>query len=317
MKAELTQNEGRDDEALAEIDEALKLAPSDPEVRVTRARILNALGRADDAEAEVRHAMRLEPAFSPSYQRVLAVAQFNQQKYEEALATITEVVNRGGENPGDFATMIACLGHLGRTAGVREAIAKYDELAVPNLMDPLTVQEANWWWYRNLFNYDEDYRDRLVQGLRKAGAPEGTGSEPPFAEYKGLISQRDGEYTVKGVTEIDHATANTMLEAGAILVDVRPATDFESGHIPGSVSLSAPVVLSSDSLGEVARPDGPVIFSCFGKHCPYSAYAAAKARLWGYERVYRFAGGFPTWQAEGRPVEVGPSSRASTVATAK
>ena len=205
VKAELTQHEGRDDEALAEIDEALKLAPSDPEVRVTRARILNALGRADDAEAEVRHAMRLEPAFSPSYQRVLAVAQFNQQKYEEALATITEVVNRGGENPGDFATMIACLGHLGRTAGVREAIAKYDEVAVPNLMDPLTVQEANWWWYRNLFNYDEDYRDRLVQGLRKAGAPEGAGTEFPFAEYKGLISQRDGEYTIKGVTEIDHA----------------------------------------------------------------------------------------------------------------
>ena len=66
VKAELTQHEGRDDEALAEIDEALKLAPSDPEVRVTRARILNALGRAADAEAEVRHAMRLEPAFSPA-----------------------------------------------------------------------------------------------------------------------------------------------------------------------------------------------------------------------------------------------------------
>ena len=309
VKAELTQHEGRDDEALAEIDEALKLAPSDPEVRVTRARILNALGRAADAEAEVRHAMRIEPIFSPSYQRVLAVAQFNQQKYEEALATITEVVNRGGENPGDFATMIASLGHLGRTAGVREAIAKYDELAVPNLMDPLTVQEANWWWYRNLFNYDEDYRDRLVQGLRKAGAPEGAGSEPPIAEYKALISQRDGEYTIKGVTEIDHATANTMLEGGATLVDVRPATDFESGHIPGSVNLSLPVALSSDSLGEVARTDGPVIFSCFGKHCPYAPYAAAKARLWGYTRVYRFAGGFPTWQAEGRPVAVGPSSQ--------
>ena len=106
----------------------MKLAPSDPEVRITRARILNALGRAADAEAEVRHALRLEPGFSPGYQRVLARAQFNQQKYEEALATITEVVNRGSRRiTGDFATMIACLGHLGRTAGVREAIAKYDE----------------------------------------------------------------------------------------------------------------------------------------------------------------------------------------------
>ena len=184
-------------------------------------------------------------------------------------------------------------------------------------MDPLTVQEANWWWYGDLFNYDEDYRDRLVQGLRKAGAPEGAGTEIPFVRYKSLISQRDGEYTVKGVTEIDLEATQAMLEAGAILVDVRPDTDFANGHIPGSVSLSVPVALSSDSLEEVARPDDPVIFSCFGKHCPYAAYAAAKARLWGYKRVYRFAGGFPAWQAEGRPVAVGSSDPASTVATAK
>ncbi len=71
--------------------------------------------------------MRLEPGFSPAYQRVLAVAQFNQQKYEDALATITEVVESAVGRPFDFATMIAALGQLGRTAGVREAIAKYDE----------------------------------------------------------------------------------------------------------------------------------------------------------------------------------------------
>jgi rhodanese-related sulfurtransferase len=260
--------------------------------------------------------MRLAPGFWPEYQRVLAVAQFNQQKYEEALATITEVVNRGGVNPGDFATIIASLGHLGRTAGVREAIAKYDEVAVPNLMDPLTVQEANWWWYRNTFNYDEDYRARLVQGLRKAGAPEGAGVELRLADYKRLISGRGGEYEVEGVTEIDLETAQAMLAAGAILVDVRPLTDFERGHIPGSVSLSLPVALSSDSLGEVASPEGPVIFSCFGKHCPYAAYAAAKALLWGYKRVYRFAGGFPAWQAAGRPVAVGSGREASTAASA-
>jgi rhodanese-related sulfurtransferase len=100
-----------------------------------------------------------------------------------------------------------------------------------------------------------------------------------------------------------------MLEAGAILVDVRPATDFEHGHIPGTVSLSLAAALSSDSLGEVAGPDDPVIFSCHGKYCPYSAYAAAKAVLWGRTRVYRFAGGFPTWQAAGRPVATGPSSQ--------
>ena len=317
VKAELTLREGGNSEALAEIDEALKLAPNDPYVRITRANILNALGRAADAEAEVRRVLRLEPGFSPAYQRVLAQAQFNQQKYEDALATITEVVNRQSDVNFDFATMVAALGQLGRTAGVREAIAKYDEMTVPAFGDPLTVQEYNWWWYNgDIFTYDDDYRARLVQGLRKAGVPEGAGAELRLADYKRLISRRGGEYTIKGVTEIDLETTQAMLEAGAILVDVRPATDFEHGHIPGTVSLSLAAALSSDSLEEVARPDDPVIFSCHGIYCPYSAYAAAKAMLWGRTRVYRFAGGFPTWQAAGRPVEVGPSSRTADRAVA-
>jgi 3-mercaptopyruvate sulfurtransferase SseA len=60
-----------------------------------------------------------------------------------------------------------------------------------------------------------------------------------------------------------------------------------------------------------------VIFSCLGKYCPYSAYAAAKAVLWGHTRVYRFAGGFPIWQAAGRPVEVGSSPLADRGAAKK
>jgi adenylate cyclase len=45
------------------------------------------------------------------------------------------------------------------------------------------------------------------------------------------------------------------------------------------------------------------VFSCHAKYCPYSAYASAKAVLWGYTRVYYFAGGFPAWKEAGYPVE--------------
>ena len=308
VNAEQAVREGRNSEALAEIDDALALAPSDPDVHVTRARILNALGRGSEAEAEVRRALRLEPSFSPAYQKVLAVAQFGQGKYEDALATLTEIVNRQSDDPFDFSTLIACLGQLGRTAGVKEAMERYNSLAVPAYLDPLTVQESNWWWYGDIFNYDDGYRERMVQGLRTAGVPEGAGSELPLAEYKRLITQHRGEYTVSGVTEIDDATVNTMLEAGAALVDVRAAGDYENGHIPGSVSLSLPTALSRESLGKWAGRDDAVIFYCISLHCPYSAYAAAKARVWGYTRVYRFAGGFPDWQAAGRPIATGPST---------
>ena len=62
--------------------------------------------------------------------------------------------------------------------------------------------------------------------------------------------------------------------------------------------------LSKEALSKVAAKDDEVVFSCFGKYCPYSAYACAKALLWGFTRVYYFAGGFPAWKAAGYPVEM-------------
>jgi rhodanese-related sulfurtransferase len=61
--------------------------------------------------------------------------------------------------------------------------------------------------------------------------------------------------------------------------------------------------LSKESLATFVSKDAEVVFSCFGKYCSYSAYASAKALLWGYTHVYRFAGGFPAWQDAGYPTE--------------
>jgi TolB-like protein/rhodanese-related sulfurtransferase/Flp pilus assembly protein TadD len=314
LEAKLLLREGRTQEALEAIDAAVALAPGDADVQVRRAEILNALGRAPEAETVVRRAMRANPQFSPGYQRTLARAQFHQEKYEDALNTITGVVNMPTDNVSDYATLVACLGQLGRSIGVREAIASYNALAVSTGFDAITVQEAAWWWYGDMFEYDDSYRARLQQGLRKAGVPEGAGTDLPLAEYKRLITRHAGEFAVAGVTEIDLATAQSMIEAGALLVDLRPTADFERGHIPGTVSLSAPELLSRESLGAFAQSDDPVIFSCMGKYCAYSAYGAAKARLWGYSRVYRFAGGYPAWLAAGYPVGTGPASAAARIA---
>jgi rhodanese-related sulfurtransferase len=195
-------------------------------------------------------------------------------KYEDALATITGGQSAVGRSLR-FRHHDRLYGPAWRTAGVREAIAKYNEIAVPAAMDPLTVQEYNWWWYGDTFTYDDDYRDQLVQGLRKAGVPEGAGAELRLADYKQLISRRGGEYTVKGVTEIDLETAQSMLEAGAILVDVRAATDFERGHIPARQPVVACCAVS-DSLGTTVRSDGPVIFPVLASIALFGMAAAKR-----------------------------------------
>jgi 3-mercaptopyruvate sulfurtransferase SseA len=63
------------------------------------------------------------------------------------------------------------------------------------------------------------------------------------------------------------------------------------------------VAVSKEGLARIVDKDDEVVFSCVGKYCPYSAYACAKAVIWGYTRVYYFAGGIPAWKDAGYPVE--------------
>jgi rhodanese-related sulfurtransferase len=167
-----------------------------------------------------------------------------------------------------------------------------------------------WWWYGDMFNYDDAYRARLQEGLRIAGVPGGAGTDLGLADYKRLIVRKEGEYDVLGVTEIDARTARALYDRhGVIFVDVRATGDFGRAHIPGAKNLSLATGLSKAALAKVAGKEDEIVFSCMGKYCSYSAYASAKAILWGYTHVYRFAGGFPAWQDAGYPTEASTPGR--------
>lgn len=304
VSADILVQEGRYDEASAAINKAMALAPNDAENYISSARILNATGHAADAETAIRKALRLDPRFTPGALRVLAVSLFHQEKYQEAVDTLQRVLRQQSDVAEDYATVVSSLGNLGRTDGVKDAIDKYNAITVPSGLDPLTVQEMGWWWYGDIFNYDDAYRARLQEGLRKAGVPDGAGTDLALAAYKRLIIRSAGLYRVTGAIEIDASEARALHDRGGVtFVDVRAAGDFNIAHIPGAKNLSLPVELSRESLAKVAGKDDEVVFSCLGKYCSYSAYAASKALLWGYTHVYRFAGGFPAWKDAGYPVE--------------
>src|SRR5262249_48063954 len=282
----------------------MALAPGDPETYIAKAKILNASGRAAEAEEAARTAMRFDPRFAPGTLRVLALSLFHQEKYQDAVDTIRRVLAQQSDVVEDYATLASSHGHLGSHEGVQEAIDKYNAITTQFGFDPLTVQEMGWWWYDDTFNYDDTYRARLQEGLRMAGVPEGTGTDLALADYKRLIVKKEGEYDVMGVTEIDAQTAKALHDRGGVIfVNVRAIGQFDLAHIPGAKNLSLPTRLSKESLATVAGKDDEIVFSCMGKYCPYSAYASAKAVLWGYTRVYRFAGGFPAWQDAGYPTE--------------
>jgi len=309
VSAEVLAKQGQYEEAFTEIGRAMALAPNDPDSHLSKARILNATGRAAQAEESVRWAMRLDPLYSPDYLRVLAMSLFHQQRYEEAVATLERLLPLKTDVADDYTTLIASLGHLGRNSGVADAIEKFNELNVPAGYNTITVQNSGgWWWYGDIFDYDPVYRDQLMEGLRKAGVPEGAGTDIPFQEYRRLLHKSGAYYDVTGATTIDHKRAKTLHDRGVKFVDVRAANGFASGHVPGALNLDVATEFSRDSLSRIVGKDEEFVLSCHGKTCPESAYASAKALIWGFKRVYYFAGGFPAWKEAGYPVEASPTN---------
>jgi tetratricopeptide (TPR) repeat protein len=302
VSAEWLSRQGRNEEALAQIERALALAPNEADTHVSKARMLNATGRAEKAENAVRLAMRLNPRYGPGYLSVLGQALLHQEHYGEAAEFLERAVNRQPDRDQDYVTLAVIYGHLGRIKDAEAAVTKYNEILSAGY-PPLTVQEVGLWWYGNIFNYDEVYRERLRAGLRKAGVAEGAGTDIKYADFKRLISNSAGEYDVDGATKIDAAKAKALHAQGVVFVDVRAAFWFRRGHIPNGINLDLNTELSKGSLSQFVGKDDEVVFSCHAKYCPYSAYASAKALLWGYTRVYYFAGGFPAWKDAGYPVE--------------
>jgi rhodanese-related sulfurtransferase len=92
-----------------------------------------------------------------------------------------------------------------------------------------------------------------------------------------------------------------MREGDITVVDVRPAEEYQAGHIPGA--LSVPVPELKRRLREIPK-DREVIAYCRGRYCVYSLDAVTLLRSQGY-RARRAEEGLPDWRAAGLPLERG------------
>jgi rhodanese-related sulfurtransferase/DNA-binding transcriptional ArsR family regulator len=96
--------------------------------------------------------------------------------------------------------------------------------------------------------------------------------------------------------------ADRMRHKEVTLIDVRPALEFASGHVPGAISI--PPGQLPERVGELPR-DRPVVAYCRGPYCLFADEAVALLRDSGFE-AYRVDGGWPEWVADGRPGAISP-----------
>jgi rhodanese-related sulfurtransferase len=104
---------------------------------------------------------------------------------------------------------------------------------------------------------------------------------------------------------IDAAELRRRLKAGEVtVIDVRPALEYEAGHIAGALSL--PLEALDERLRELPS-DRPIVAYCRGPYCMYAVEAVERLRKRGFD-ARRLADGLPDWRLAGHPVLAGPAA---------
>jgi rhodanese-related sulfurtransferase len=100
--------------------------------------------------------------------------------------------------------------------------------------------------------------------------------------------------------ELSRDELERLLEADDILlIDVRPALEFQHGHLRGALTI--PVEDLPSRLEELPR-DKRIVAYCRGTYCLFADEAVALLKHHGFDAV-RLQGGWPEWLSENRTVD--------------
>lgn len=86
-------------------------------------------------------------------------------------------------------------------------------------------------------------------------------------------------------------------DTGAVVLDVRPAAEFATGHLPNARNIP---LAELDKRASELPPNKPVLVCCAAGNT--SARAAGVLRKAGRKDVFNLAGGLRSWREAGLPV---------------
>jgi rhodanese-related sulfurtransferase/DNA-binding transcriptional ArsR family regulator len=92
---------------------------------------------------------------------------------------------------------------------------------------------------------------------------------------------------------------NRVGKGEAVVIDVRPAVEYQAGHIPGALNI--PVDELPKRLDTLPH-DQEIVAYCRGPYCMLAFEAVEQLRRAGL-KARRLEEGFPEWKAENLPVE--------------
>lgn len=153
---------GMYDEAIADAERALALAPNDPAVHSMMALVLNGAGRPKEAAEFAKLMMRYDPGRIGHSLYHLGSAYFGMGKLEQAVTYFERSRNHTPGLTGSSLHLLAAYAHLGRNQEAQAALENSFFTIRPGLRSVMGMNFK--------FN-DPEYNERLASGLLKAGLP--------------------------------------------------------------------------------------------------------------------------------------------------
>jgi TolB-like protein len=115
------------DRAIASLRKAIALDPNYADAFAMLSNVLNFVGRPEEALGQIEQAMRLNPHFPYWYYHVLGNSQFLLTRYEAAAENFQKATERNPNVPWPHRALISVYGHLGQ---IDDAEWEIEELAV-------------------------------------------------------------------------------------------------------------------------------------------------------------------------------------------
>ena len=182
-----------------------------------------------------------------------------------------------------------------------EALAEETDQSVANTSQHLqvlrqarlveTTRQGNYVHYR----LADDHILRLWTALRNAGAVR-------LAEVGSLVETfMSDRGSLQPVSQDE--LMRRLEHREVIILDVRPVSEYNAGHIAGARSI--PIDELNSRLRELPKSRRIVAY-CRGPYCVFADEAVMRLRSHGY-KAFPLEGGFPEWKLRGFPVTIDPS----------
>ena len=168
LEAEMAMMDGKQDRAVEMAAHSLEMSPSRSDHQARLGKALTMAGRPDEALGHLEQAARRNPR--GHYLAQLGLARFVMGDYEKASALFERQLESNPWHVGVAAPLAAAYAHLGREDEARAALKRLVE-GVQKARGPEAEPRISAVVSQFAFSRPED-RERLAEGLRKAGLPE-------------------------------------------------------------------------------------------------------------------------------------------------